>query len=95
VFYIGLIVKREDKDIIKISNAKNVKVALKSNIYIVLKSRRSISKAKEYYYIFKVAIASIEGYFLFITFLNIDLVVGVLDVNLTKEFSVGKIVKDL
>ena len=95
MFRIGLAVGREDKDIIKVGDAKNVKVAPKSDIYIVLKSRRGISKAEGHHYIFEVAVASTEGYFLFITFLNTDLVVGVLDVNLTKEFSVGKIVKDL
>jgi hypothetical protein len=95
VFYIGFAVGREDKDIIKVSNVEDVKVSLKGDIYIVLKAYRSVHKAKEYYYIFKIAILSIEGYLLLITLLNIDLIVGVLDVNFAKVSSVSKIVKNL
>jgi hypothetical protein len=95
VFYIGFAVRREDKDIIKVSNVEDVKVSLKSDIYIVLKAYRSVRKTKEYYYIFEIAILSTEGYLLLITLLNTDLIVGVLDVNFTKVFSVSKIVKNL
>jgi hypothetical protein len=95
VFYIGFAVRREDKDIIKVSNVEDVKVLLKSDIYIVLKAYRSVRKAEGYYYIFEIAILSIEGYLLLITLLNIDLIVGVLDINFTKVFSASKTVENL
>ena len=95
MFRIGFAVGREDKDIIKVSDIEDVKILLEGNIYIVLKAYRGVRKAEGYHYIFEVAVASTEGYFLFITFLNTDPVVGVLDVNLAKEFSASKAVKDL
>ena len=89
MFRIGLTVGREDQDIVKVGNAKNVKIAPKSDMHVVLKSRRGISEAEGHHYIFEVAVASTEGCFPFITFLNADPVVGVLDVDLAEEFSVG------
>jgi hypothetical protein len=95
VFYIGFAVRREDKDIIKVSNIEDVKVSSKGDIYIVLKAYRGVRKAKGYYYIFEITILSIEGYLLLIILLNTDLIVGVLDVNFTKVFSASKIVENL
>jgi hypothetical protein len=95
VFYIGFVIRREDKDIIKVSNAEDVKVPLKSNIYIVLKAYKSVRKAEEHYYIFKITISSTEGYLLLIILLNIDPIVDVLDVDFAKVFSASKIVKNL
>jgi hypothetical protein len=95
VFYIGFVIRREDKDIIKVSNVEDVKVPLKGDIYIVLKTYRGVRKAKRYYYIFEIAILSTEGYLLLITLLNTDLIIGVLDVDFTKVFSASKIVKNL
>jgi len=94
VFYIGFVVGREDKDIIEVGNTKDIKVALEGNIYIILEAYRGVRKSKGYYYIFKIAISSIEGYFLFIALFNIDPVVYVLDVDLTKVLYLGKIVKN-
>jgi hypothetical protein len=95
VFCIGFAVRREDKDIIEVSDIEDVKVPLKDNIYIVLKAYRGVRKAKGYHRIFEIAVSSIEGYLLLITLLNIDLIVGVLDVDFTKVSSASKIVKNL
>ena len=95
MFRIGFAVRREDKDIIKVSNAEDVKVPLEGDIYIVLKAYRGVRKAKGYHYIFEITILSTEGYLLLITLLNTDPIVGVLDIDFTKVFSVGKTVKDL
>jgi hypothetical protein len=95
VFRIGFAVKREDKDIIKVSNVEDIKVPLKSDIYIVLKAYKDIRKTEEYYYIFEIAILSTESYLPLIILLNTDLIVSVLDVDFTKVFSTSKIVKNL
>jgi hypothetical protein len=89
------VIRREDKDIIEVSDAEDVKIPLKGDIYIVLKTYRGVRKAERHHYIFEIAILSTEGYLLLITLLNTDLIVGVLDVNFTKVFSVSKIVKNL
>ena len=95
MFRIGFAVWREDKDIIEVSNVEDVKVPSEGDIYIVLKAYRGVRKAKGYYRIFEIAILSTEGYLLLIILLNTDPIVGVLDVDFAKVFSVGKIVEDL
>jgi hypothetical protein len=52
---------------------------------IVLKGYRCISETKGHNYVFVVPITGIEGCFPLITLLNINLVVGVLDIDLAKD----------
>jgi hypothetical protein len=66
------------KDIIKVYNIVNVKKVKENRVNITLEDCRYISKTKRYYYILKVVISSLKGSFLFIPFLNLDLVVYIL-----------------
>jgi hypothetical protein len=68
---------------------------VKRNIDIVLEGYRRIYKAKGYNYIFVIPIISIEGYFLFITFFNINLVIGILNINFIKYLKASELVYDL
>jgi hypothetical protein len=52
---------------------------------IVLKGYRYISKTEGYNRVFVVPITGTEGYFLLIALLNTNSVVGVLDIDLTKD----------
>jgi hypothetical protein len=58
---------------------------VKRNIDIVLEGYRRVRKAEGYNYIFVVPVTSAEGCFLFVAFLNTNSVVGVLDIDLTKD----------
>jgi hypothetical protein len=62
---------------------------------ITLEYCRYVSKAKGYDYIFKMAISCTECYFLFFSFLNINLIIYILYIDLTKDFGARKVVKDL
>jgi hypothetical protein len=54
-------------------------------VNIVLKGCRCISETEEYNRVFVVPIIGTEGYFPLIALLNTNLVVGVLDIDLTKD----------
>ena len=75
----------KDKDIIKVDNIDSVKEPSKGLINISLKGSRGISKAKGYYYIFKVAILYIKYSLLVVLLLNRNLVIGILKVKFSEE----------
>ena len=78
----------ENKDIVKIYNAKAVNIAMQSFIYIGLKGCKHVGKLKRHYKEFKVAIMHIKGSLLLIAFLDLYLVISYLQVDFQKDYSI-------
>jgi hypothetical protein len=77
VFFLYL---RIDKDIIKVYNIIFIKDALYYFINIGLEHCRHVIKAKKHNYIFIIAISHVKYYLLFITLLDPNMVVCILQV---------------
>jgi len=76
---------RIDQDVVDITNAEDVEVFMKSIIHESLGSSRSMGEPKGHNEEFEQSITSPEGSFLFVTFLNSDLV------EVSSEIESGKV----
>ena len=88
VFFTGI---REDKDVVNIGCVKYVKERAEDFVNSCLKGSRSIREAKGYNKCFKKAIASVKYCYLFIAFLDLYIVKGVNNVELSVELGFTKL----
>ena len=84
---------RIDQDVVDITNAEDVKVFAESIIHESLGSSGSISKPKGHNEEFRQSITSPEGGFLFVTFLNSDLVKASSEIESGKVFATTDLVQ--
>jgi hypothetical protein len=87
VFFAGI---REDKDVVNIGCVKYVKERA-DFVNLCLKGGRGIRKAKGHNKCFKKAIASVKCRYLFVAFLNLYVVKGVNNVELSVKLSFAKL----
>jgi hypothetical protein len=85
-----ILVYRKDQDIVEVYYRKSVENIIERSIDIILKGYGRIREAKGYNYIFAVPITGTEGRFLLIALFNTNLIVGILNINLTKDLSASK-----
>ena len=76
-----------DEDVIKIHYYKNVKLFCQDLVDIALEHGQCVSQSKRYYLVFEMAIAGPESRFLFITFPNPHLIVGIKQIKLDETSS--------
>src|SRR5271170_8005748 len=86
---------REDEDIIKINDAKDIEEFTKTIVSISLKRCRGVSETEGHNEIFKVTIASTEGSFVFIAFCNPQLIVRICHIEARKVFSAFETIAEL
>ena len=88
VFFTGI---REDKDVVNIGCVKYVKERAKDFVNSCLKGSRGIRKAKGHNKCFEKAIASVKCRYLFMAFLDLYIVKGVNNVELSVELGFTKL----
>ena len=76
-----------DQYIIQIYDNKNISFFSQNLINVSLECSRSIRKAKRYDLILKMAIAGLEGCFLFVIFTNLYLVISISEIQLDEFLS--------
>src|SRR5277367_470544 len=86
---------REDKDIIKINNTKDIEEFTKTIVSISLKRCRGVSQTKGHDKVFEVTIASTEGGFVFIAFCDPQLIVRICHIEARKVFSAFETIEEL
>ena len=76
-----------DEDVIKVHYYQNVKFFCQDLINIGLDRNWCISQLQRYDLLLKVAIVGFEGHFLFVSFLNLHLTIGIGQIKLDKPLS--------
>ena len=76
-----------DKNVIKVHYYKNIELFCQDLIDIALEYGQCIGQSKKHYLVFEMAITSPESHFLFITFPNPHLMVGIDQIELGKTSS--------
>ncbi len=66
-----------DEDVIKVHYYENIKLLCQDLIDIALESGQYIGQSKRHHLVLEIAIAGLEGYFLFIAFFDPHLMVGI------------------
>ncbi len=76
-----------DEDVIEVHYYKNVKLFYQDLVDVTLKRSRYVGQSKRHDLIFEMTITGPEGRFLFITFLNPHLIVGISQIELGETSS--------
>ena len=88
-----LFVSREDKDIVKVNYIEYVNIALERTVNIGLEGSRGISQTKGYNEKLEVIIVYTKGYFLLVSFVYLDSIVGIPQIDLREKGSTIKAVE--
>ncbi len=76
-----------DEDIIKVYYYKTIDVLCQNLIDVALERGRRIDQSKRHHLVLKMAIVGFEGYFSFIAFSELHLIVGMGQIKLGKMLS--------
>ena len=84
-----------DEDVIQVHQYTNIEQVTKNIIHEVLESGRCIGESERHYMPFKGAVASLESCLPFVTLLDSDQMVGMLEVDFQIDFGLVQAVKEV
>ena len=84
-----------DENILEVHYYTYIEEVRKDIVYKLLKSYKSISKAKRYNCLFERSIVSVKSYFLFIIFCNTHQVIDMLEINFSIDVSFSRQVENI
>ncbi len=73
-----------DEDIIRVYNVKNIELLRQDLVDVSLKRDRCVGQSERHYLVLEVAVLVLEDCFLFVTFSDPHLIIGVGEVKLGK-----------
>ena len=86
---------REDQDVVYVNNTENIDQIFQHSLYEDLEYCRHVCYSEQYDQVLEIAVPCLEHTFPFITFLDLDLVVYVIEVNLQEDFCCAESIKKL
>ena len=73
----GLLILREDKDIIQVDHQVDVNESCEGSVNVRLEGGRSINKPKRHYRVFEVSVAAPKRRLLLVSLLDADPMIGI------------------
>ena len=90
-----LVIVGEDQDVVHVNNTENINQTFQHGLHEGLEHCWCVCHPEQHDQVLKIAVSCLEHTFLFITLLDLDLVVYVTEVNLQEDFCCAEPIKEL